>query len=230
MKMKTKTGLLALGLFTFTATAVVNCGGSSEDGNGSTGTAGKGGSSSMAGSSSKAGSTGSTTAGTASGGADSGTTGMTSPTGGSSGTAGTGGRPGFGGDNGFPGFGGDNGFPGFGGDNGFPGFGGANSFTPADCPAGTVDGGMYMRAMGQGTNACVQADGSFCTCQRAQGNGMSTYRCFTAMLGAGGDNGGFGAATCPDAAKSGDDCTDGPGACTGQNRCFCNQQNKITCF
>jgi hypothetical protein len=77
---------------------------------------------------------------------------------------------------------------------------------------------------------CTYGDQT-CRCQRGNGqNAMRTWVCqATQNPGAGGDNGGFGQATCPDNAMTGDDCTNGPGICTGQ-QCFCNNQSKVQCF
>jgi hypothetical protein len=86
--------------------------------------------------------------------------------------------------------------------------------------------------------ACMRGDGGFlgctygdqtCRCQRGQNN-MRSWVCQTTQNpGAGGDNGGFGQATCPANAKNGDTCTNGPGLCTGQ-QCFCNNQGMVQCF
>lgn len=211
--MKMKTGLWALGLFAMTSAVIVSCGGSSDDNNSggagsSNNTAGSGnntagnstaGSSSSAGSGNNSSGSGNNTAGSGNNTAGTGNGG----TGNNGGTANN-----AGGDATVN--------PGAGGDG------------PAGCPA----------SQPPANTACMRGDGGFmgcaygdqtCRCQRGQNN-MRTWVCTaTQNPGAGGDNGGFGQATCPANAKDGDACTNGPGICTGQ-QCFCTQNNTVNCF
>jgi hypothetical protein len=80
------------------------------------------------------------------------------------------------------------------------------------------DGGFF---------GCTYGD-QVCRCTR-QGQQMRSWQCDTAQNpGAGGDNGGFGDATCPDNAMDNDACT-GAGPCPGQQGCFCFQE-MVNCF
>ena len=196
--MNTKTGILALGLFTITGVVTISCGGSSDESN----NPGSSGSSTTAGSSSAGNSTG----GSSSAGTTNNTAGTTNNTGGTNNnTAGntSGGTMNAGGDNTGPIFGG-------GGD-------GATG-CPATQPA---DGTACMRGDG-GFLGCSYGD-QVCRCTR-QGQQMRSWTCDPANPGAGGDNGGFGTATCPDNAMNGDDCT-GFGQCPNQQGCFCGGGN-----
>jgi hypothetical protein len=212
--MKMKTGLLALGMFTIAGAVTISCGGSSDttDNNGSTA-----GTTSTAGN----GTGGNSTAGTPSGG---GTTnnnaGTTNNNGGTANN--NGGNTTTGGTNNNAG--GDNGGPAAAGDNAGPGAGGAG---PMGCPATQpMDGDACMRGDG-GFLGCTYGDQN-CRCQRGNGqNAMRTWQCNDAT-GAGGAGPG-GGATCPADAMTGDDCTNGPGLCAGQ-QCFCGNNDMVTCF
>ncbi len=206
--MKTKTGLVALGLFALAGVNIVNCGGSSDDSSSSTSTSGKGGTKSTAGSSSTGG--GTSTAGSSSGGSATGTAGSAASTAGNSSTGGTPGTAGNTGTAGRNNQGGANDNPGAGGADNAPG-----------CPAAMPADGSMCTQMNQVRGGCDYGDMN-CRCARANG-GMRTWQCDGA-IGAGGAPGGFGQATCPANAKDGDDCT-GFGQCTGQPTCFCFQGN-----
>lgn len=215
--MKANTGFLALGLFTIASVVTVSCGGSSDSNN----TSNAAGTSDAAGTSNAA---GSSSAGTA------------NDTGGSNTTAGTGsgGRN----DTAGNGNGGTFNFPGAGGAFDFPGAGGAG-FTIPTCPTDAMDGAACTPMQGQ--FGCQVNDTTFCGCQGQQGAGQgaggagaeagTTWRCVdtTNLPGAGGAGGNIPEATCPDNAMNGDDCSGGPGACTGQ-QCYCGRNNKVMCF
>ena len=211
--MKMKTGLLALGMFTIAGAVTISCGGSSDSGDtngpstaGTSTTAGNGTGGSTAGTNNSGGGTTNTTAGTGTG-----TAGTNNPAGGNATTGGTNNNNNGGADNGAAG-------------DGNPGAAGAG---PAGCP-GTqpMDG-----------DACMRGDGGFlgcdygatnCRCTRGNGqNAMRTWQCGDAM-GAGGAGPG-GGATCPADAMTGDDCSDGPGLCAGQ-QCYCGNNDMVTCF
>ncbi len=206
--MNTKTGLLALGLFTLGGILTVSCGGSSgsDDENTTAGKTSTGGATSTAGTTSGAGTTSTAGSGNNTAGSD-------------NNTAGTGNNNGGTGNNN-GGAGNDN----QGGDNNFPGFGGAG--TIPGCPtAQPTDGAECMR---EGINrfGCPYDDGAMvCTCEGQQQN--RTWNCEAPNQGQGGDNGGFGQATCPANAEDDAPCT-GQGMCTGQ-ACFCNNGQTI-CF
>ncbi len=201
--MKMKTGLWALGLFTLAGTTIVNCGGSSDDGD-DTGTSGQAGTKTTAGSSSTG---GATTAGTSSTGGNTGTAGSSTAGTGGTGTAGT--NSGTAGDSNQ---GGANDNPGAGGGDNSPG-------CPATMPA---DGSMCTQE--NNVRGGCDYGAMNCRCARNGGGQMRSWQCEDANLGAGGDNGGFGNATCPANAMDGNDCT-GFGLCPGQATCFCFQGN-----
>jgi hypothetical protein len=197
-----------------TSAVIVSCGGSSDDNN--SGGAGSGnngaGSGNNTAGNSTAGSSSSAGSGNNSSGSGNNTAGSGNNTAGT-GTGGTGNNNG-GTANNAGGDGPTN--PGAGGDG------------PAGCPA----------TQPPANTACMRGDGGFmgcaygdqtCRCQRGQNN-MRTWVCAaTQNPGAGGDNGGFGQATCPANAQDGDACSNGPGLCTGQ-QCFCTQNNMVNCF
>lgn len=197
--MKTKTGLLALGVFTIAGALTVSCGGSSDStdnpstaGSTSTGAGNGSGGNGSAGRSSSAGTTNSG-AGTANSGA-----GTANNNGGTANN--NGGRNNTGGFN--------------------PGAGGDGPNLP-DCPATAETGKPCTRTNGQ-TNACQVDDSTYCVCQ---GQNNSTWFCPNlgdiGAGGAGGAGGGLGGTvTCPANAKNGDTCT-GLGVCPGSQTCGC---------
>lgn len=209
--MNTKTGLLALGLFTLGGILTVSCGGSSgsDDENTTAGKTSTGGATSTAGTTSGAGATS--------------TAGSGNNTAGSDNTAGTANNNGGAGNNNNGGAGNDN----QGGDNNFPGFGGAGTVPgcPADQPANDAT------CMREGFNrfGCPYNDGAIvCSCEGPQQ--MRVWNCDAPDQGQGGADGGFGQATCPADADVGADCSDGPGLCSNQN-CICGENDKISfCF
>jgi hypothetical protein len=80
----------------------------------------------------------------------------------------------------------------------------------------------------QGQFGCQLTETTFCGCQ---GQADTKWRCVdtTNLPGAGGAGPNIPEATCPENAMSGDDCSNGPGACTGQ-RCYCTPDNKVMCY
>jgi hypothetical protein len=204
--MKTKTALLAMGLFTLAGAVTISCGGSSDEDNGNGSTAGTAGT--TAGTTSTAGTTGSGGK-TSTGGTTNNTAGTTNNTAGTTNNnAGGAVDPGAGGAT----------DPGAGGAFN-PGAGGAGFAVP-DCEAGVMDGDMCTRTQ-NGSNSCVMGDSTFCTCR---GRNTQTWRCDT-FGGAGGAGGGV--VDCPANAMTGDDCT-GQGLCSDQ-QCFCNGETTL-CF
>ncbi len=200
--MKTKTGLLALGLLTLVGSTIVDCGGSDSS------TATTGGSKSTAGSSA-------TTAGASSGGGTTGTAGSSAAT---AGTSSTGGNAATGGNSGTAGTNNNQaGAP----DVGAGGAGGAGA-NPAGCPALMPADGTMCVAMDGLRGGCDYGTMN-CSCR---GRNMPTWQCMD-TIGAGGAGPVFGNATCPAKAKTGNACT-GQGLCAGQ-RCYCNK-DKVTCF
>jgi hypothetical protein len=216
--MKTKTGLLALGLITLSGVVVVSCGGSSDDTSNNP----------TAGTTSTTAGTTSTTGGNTSAGTTSNTSGTATNTSGTANNNGgntTGGTANGGNTNGGRNQGGRNngGNQNAGGDPGNNNNGGA----AADgCPAAMpADGSMCTQAQ-SGVQGCDYGDMN-CRCRRAQGGGnMRTWQCMDA-IGAGGAGNGFPMATCPANAQDGDPCT-GTGLCPGQ-QCFCAQA-MTNCF
>lgn len=203
--MKANTGLLALGLFAIAGVVTVSCGGSSDstDNPGSAGTTSKAGTTSTAGTSSSTAGSGNNTAGTANN-----TGGTANSNGGTANNNGgrnnnNGGAPDF------------------------PGVGGAGFEVPA-CPADAMDGEACTRMQGGGNAGCQVNDTTYCTCQ---GRNDPTWNCFDTgdLPGAGGAGTGFGDATCPANAMTGDTCTGGPGLCAGQT-CYCGQDGMTQCL
>jgi hypothetical protein len=204
--MNIKTGLFGLGLLVAAGAVTVSCGGSDGD------TDDSGGSSSTAGTSATAGSSnGGNGSGTA--GSTNGTAGTTNNNGGNgNSTAGTTNNNGGNTNGGSTNNGGrDN----SGGDTGFP--------TVDACDAAVMDGGDCMQGDDPGENAA----GEVCACRRAGGQDRQ-WQCQDLSGGFGGEGpGGFGDATCPDNAMTGDTC-EGTGLCDGQ-QCFCNDGD-VMCF
>lgn len=191
--MKTKTGLLVLGLFTIAGALTVACGSSSSDGD-NTSTAGTSGNSAGTSSGGKGTAGTSSSAGTTNNGAGTGNNGGTANNNG--GNANNGGRNNTGGFN--------------------PGLGGAGPDLP-DCPA-TAETGEACTRMNGGNNVCQVDDTTFCVCQ---GQNDATWTCTDlGDIGAGGAGPIGGAVTCPANAKNGDTCT-GLGLCPGSQTCGC---------
>jgi hypothetical protein len=213
--MKMKTGLWALGLFAMTSAVIVSCGGSSDDDNG--GKAGSGNNSagnSSAGTSSNAGTSSSAGSGNNTAGSGNNTAGSGNNNGGTGNNNGGTGNNNGGTANNAGGDGPTN--PGAGGDG------------PAGCPATQPAANTMCQRGDGGIMGCSYGDQT-CRCQRGQNNMRAWVCTATQNPGAGGDNGGFGQATCPANAQDGDACTNGPGLCTGQ-QCFCTQNNMVNCF
>jgi len=198
--MKANKSLLVVGLFTIAGVVTVSCGGSSDNGN----------------TNSAAGTNG--TAGTHTTAGNSSSAGTTNGTGGSNAAGANnngGGRPNTAGSP-------NNNS---GGAFDFPGAGGAG-FTVPSCPTGTANGAACTAMQGQ--NACQLNDTTYCGC-RGQNNPTWTCVDTTNLPGAGGAGTGFPQATCPANAMNGDDCSNGPGLCPGQ-QCACGPNNKVVCL
>jgi hypothetical protein len=199
--MKTKTALLAMGLFTLAGAVTISCGGSSDEDNDTGSTAGTAGTTSTAGTTGNGGTT--STAGTTSnGGTTNNTAGTTNNTAGTTNNNGGAVDPGTGGAT-------------------DPGAGGAAAEgCPATMPA---DGSMCMQGDSP-LQGCDYGD-TTCACRRAGGQ-MREWQCEDANAGAGGA-GGLGDAVCPADAMDGEPCT-GTGLCAGQ-QCFCDGE-ETNCF
>jgi hypothetical protein len=115
---------------------------------------------------------------------------------------------------------GNNGGTSNGGTMSFPSFGGAGFEVPG-CDAGTKTGSACTAGEDQ---ACQLNDTTYCGCQG------TTWTCIDTddLPGAGGGGSGFGQATCPAAAQTGDTCSNGPGLCPDQ-QCICGLDDKVTC-
>jgi hypothetical protein len=215
--MKTKTGILALGLLTLAGVVVVSCGGSSDTGDTGTSTAG----------------TTSTTGGNGTAGSStSGGTNSSSGTGTSAGTSNTSGNTNGGNTTAGTNTNGGN-------TNGGTTNNTAGAQDAAGAPAavgGAAATGCPATQPADGT-ACTQAEAGFqgcnysndtvnCRCRRVNGGQMRQWQCMDVAGAAGAGSGGT---TCPDNANTGDTCTNGPGLCAGQ-QCFCGANNMVTCF
>jgi len=190
--MKTKTGLLALGVFTIAGAMTVSCGGSDSSDDTSAGTSSGGNGS--AGKSSSAGTT-NNGAGTANNNG-----GTANNNGGRNNNGGTANNNG----------GRNNNLGGF-----DPGAGGAGIDLP-DCPATAMDGEPCTPENGS-NNACQVDATSFCVCQGQDPTWICPDLGDIGAGGAGGAGGLGGAVTCPANVKSGDTCT-GLGVCPGSQK------------
>lgn len=200
--MRLKSPLSALLLITVVAATTVSCGDSSGpgDSHGGSGSAGQGGVGGSSADSSGAGSSGSA-------GASSSTAGSTSG-GINPGGSNTGGM--------LNGAGGDE--PGHGDD----GVGGHDN-----CPATEPPPGTPCVRGASGFTGCHYGEHN-CRCPPpSEGSAVRTWVCTDTNPGGGGDTG-VGEVTCPEHAKTGDNCAT-PGVCAGQ-QCVCSQQLKVFCF